>query len=268
LACCIYLPDPKRREEPFDTLGAGLCAVSFGLLIFGFQAVTASFGTAATVAIIVGGAAVAAIFVHHESRVPLPVLPVDLLGRPALALSVAAALCAVLSSTALLLYVPFRLSAMGFDPAAIGAMIAPYALAILIVAPASGMLSDRVSPSLLGTAGLALALISGICLTYIPSKPGYTDIAWRTALCGVGFGMFFSPNGRLVLGAAPQGRAAGASSLLATTRMFGQALGATMVGGLMATPLGVSAPALAAAGLAALACLFSATRIALPDTGG
>jgi DHA2 family multidrug resistance protein-like MFS transporter len=200
--------------------------------------------------------------------VAVPVLPVDLLARPTLALSVAAAFAAVLSSTALLLYVPFRLTALGLNPAQIGAMLVPYAVTVTIFAPASGMLSDRVSPSVLGTAGLAVALVSAVSLALIPTKPGLVDIAWRLALCGAGFGMFFSPNGRLIVGSVPRARAAVASSLISTTRMFGQALGPILFGALLVIPGAPSAPAVAAACLAALGCLLSAARIALPEADG
>jgi DHA2 family multidrug resistance protein-like MFS transporter len=268
LLCSASLPDGDQREMPFDALGAVLCALTFGLLIGGCQLVSEGHRIGLATALIVGGIAVAVIFVRHEFGTTSPVLPVDLLATPSLALSVGGALLAVLSSTALLLYLPFRLAEIGFAPAAVGAMIAPYAVAVMIAAPASGMLSDRVSPSKLGTAGLVIAVVATVCLAYVPSAPSYYDVAWRTALCGVGFSMFFSPNGRLVVGAVPRSRAAGASSLLSTTRMFGQALGSTLLGGLLAMPLGAAAPGLSAALLAGLACILSLARVVVaePDT--
>ncbi len=265
LAFTAWLPDPERRAEPFDLGGMALCAATFGLLIFGFQRLAEGQNLASAAVILLTGLITAFVLVRHQLGVALPVLPVDLLARPALALSVAAAICAVLSSTALLLNVPFRLNEMGFGPAEIGAMLAPFAVTTMIIAPASGMLSDRISPSVLGTAGLTLAVIAAVCLAYLPDHPDYFDIGWRIALCGAGFGMFFSPNGRLIIGAAPQGRAAAASSLVGTTRMFGQELGSTLLGGLLALNLAAPAPALVAAGLATLGLLLSAARIALPN---
>src|SRR5699024_2222814 len=106
----------------------------------------------------------------------------------------------------------------------IGAMIAPYAMAVIVAAPSSGMLSDKVSPQVLGLAGLFIATGAVLSFAWLPAAPAYFDVAWRTALCGVGFSMFFSPNGRIMITSAPRNRVAGASSLLSTTRMFGQAL--------------------------------------------
>jgi DHA2 family multidrug resistance protein-like MFS transporter len=260
------LPDPEPHDEPFDRGGAVMCAVTFGLLISSLQAL----GQGAPAAIVAGGliagAIAATVFVRHASRTRRPVLPIDLLAQPALALSVASALCAVLSSTVVLLYLPFHLNELGFGSAVIGAMIAPYATAVIIFAPASGMLSDKVAPAVLGTVGMVLAVGGVVSLALLPASVAYFDVAWRTALCGLGFSMFFSPNGRLVVGTVSRNRAAGASSLLATTRMFGQALGSTALAALLALSLSIPAPTAAAIILAVLALIFSAARIAVKPT--
>jgi DHA2 family multidrug resistance protein-like MFS transporter len=92
-------------------------------------------------------------------------------------------------------------------------------------------------------------------------------VAWRTALCGAGFSLFFSSNGRLVVGSVPRERAAGASSLLSTTRMFGHALGSTGLAGLLALKLSPLVPSLVAAGLAVAALACSAARIIVRPGG-
>ncbi len=252
LATCRALPDSETHQKPFDAKGAMLCALTFGLIISGLQALSQHALLPLAVLLIAGGIALAVWFVRHEHRVEAPVLPVDLLGQPAMALSVASALLAVLASTMLLLYLPFRLHGLGFGSAAIGAMIAPYAVTIMIAAPMSGMLSDRISPMALGTAGMAIATLGAASFVWLPDVPGAIDVGWRVALCGLGFSLFFSPNGRLVVGSVPRARAAGASSLVSTTRMLGQALAATGLSGLLAFGVAASAPAVIAATLCAL----------------
>lgn len=259
------LPHPELTSEPYDTLGALLCAATFGFLIFGFQALSEGSARLVALGCLSLGVVLAVLFVRHERHVSLPVLPIDLLARPALALSVGAALLAVLGSTALLLFLPFQLTAQGLSAGTIGAMIAPYAVAVLVFAPTSGMLSDRVSPQILGLLGLILATVAVLSFYWLPHPAAYLDVAWRAALCGVGFSMFFSPNGRLMIASAPRSRVAGASSLLATTRMFGQALGSAMLSGLLVLSTGGSGPILAIVALVALALVCAAARMAMPD---
>ena len=49
------------------------------------------------------------------------------------------------------------------------------------------------------------------------------------ALCGVGFGLFQSPNNHTILTTAPANRSGGASGMLGTARLTGQTIGATIV---------------------------------------
>lgn len=254
------LPDPEPHNKAYDTKGAVLCAMTFGLIIASLQSFSSHVSPPLCWLGLAAGIACALWFVRHELGTQTPVLPVDLLAQTALSLSVAGALFAVLASTLLMLYLPFRLHALGIGSATIGTMIAPYAVTIMIFAPTSGMLSDRVSPMTLGTVGMAIATAGLASFIWLPATPAYLDVAWRMALCGLGFSLFFSPNGRLVVGSVPRARAAGASSLVSTTRMLGQALGATGLAGMLALGLSPSGPALVATLLAALGLLCNLAR--------
>jgi len=86
---------------------------------------------------------------------------------------------------------------------------------------------------------------------------------WRMALCGIGFGLFQSPNNRAILGLAPRARSGAAGGMLSTARLLGQAMGAALVAILFrADPERGSNLALAvAAGVALVAALVSTVRL-------
>lgn len=256
------LPDPHPRHEPFDKVGAALCAATFGLVIVGLEKAVDMKGIAMPVLLLGLGLAIGATFVFHELRQRNPVLPIDLLSSPAFAVSVVAGLAGVIASSSMLLWMPFRLQhGYGFTPAETGAMIAPYAFATLICAPTSGMLTDRIAPKILGGVGLAIGTLALVNIGFFPVTPDHFDVAWRMAVCGVGFGLFFSPNARIVLGSIPAHRAAAAGGLISTTRMVGLALSATLVGALLSFGLGDGpVPAFVAAALAAVALLSTVLR--------
>ena len=48
------------------------------------------------------------------------------------------------------------------------------------------------------------------------------------ALCGLGFGFFQAPNNRTMLGSAPRERAGAAGGMLATARLTGMTVGASI----------------------------------------
>ena len=52
---------------------------------------------------------------------------------------------------------------------------------------------------------------------------------WRLVLCGAGFGIFASPNNRLMMNAVPRERSGSAGGIIATARTLGQTVGAALV---------------------------------------
>ena len=262
LALGRAIPAPPPHVKTFDVIGAVMCAAMFGLVIGGLQSMVSGDSPVVSVAIVLAGMVVGYYFVRRERGEVAPILPIDLLARPVLALSAIGGFTAFTASMTLLISTPFRLHALGFSTAAIGAAIAPWPLTNMVVAPAAGFLSDRIPAGLLGGIGMVVSIAALLLLAGLPAHPGYFDIAWRMALCGSGFGLFLPPNARLIVGSAPRERAAAAGGLVSTVRLAGQTTGATVVAGLLALGLGQgSTPPLVAAGLALVAGLCSVARL-------
>ncbi len=268
LALSRAMPDPEPGPgKPFDLYGAGLCAVTFGLLIGGLELTTRGPSLWLALALLAVGVAVAWLFVRHERRESDPVLPVDLLARPRLGLALFANFSAVLAAMILLVFMPFLLQHdYGFSPGEVGSMLAAYALASVMIAPISGYLSDRIPVALLCTVGMVLAVGGFLVIAHLPEQPQRMDIMWRLWLCGAGFGMFFSPNARLIIGSAPRRRSAPAGSMVTTSRMLGQAVGASLVAGLLALELGKTlVPFYCAIAMVALSGVISAVKLSASD---
>jgi DHA2 family multidrug resistance protein-like MFS transporter len=257
------LPDVAPRPGAYNLAGAMLNMATFGLVIAGLEALVHGNSPVVSGAVVAIGLVFGVILVLHERREEAPILPVDLLARPVLALSVAGAFIAFFASQMLILSMPFRLEhGFHFPPSEVGAMIAPWPLATMVVAPIAGSLSDRYPAGLLGGLGMTIGTIALLFLAFIPPHPSYFDIAWRMALCGAGFGMFLSPNARLIVGSAPRERAASAGGLVSTTRLVGQTMGATGVSTMLALGFGTTlVPPLLAAGLTVAAGLCSVSRL-------
>jgi DHA2 family multidrug resistance protein-like MFS transporter len=138
----------------------------------------------------------------------------------------------------------------------------PWPLAIAFAAPISGRLSDSRSPALLGAGGMVLLAVGMVLLAVLPAHPNIWDIAWRMAVCGVGFGLFQAPNNRTMVGTAPKERSGAASGVLGTARLTGQSVGAALVA-LMLARFGMIGSVYAlylGGGAAMLAALFSLSR--------
>ena len=210
------------------------------------------------------------VFVRRELAQANPVLPVDLLRDKLIALPLVAALLTHLSGTSLLLTMPFRLQhAYGYSPIEAGLAIAPWSLVVMVVAPAAGAISDKVRPGLLGSAGMAIALAGTISLAFLPAAPDHFDIGWRFVLAGLGFGLFYSPNSRQIIDAAPRERLAAAGAIMQTFRLSGQLLGSTMAALWLALELGDGmAPPLASAACAVVTGVCSLLVLGASRTRG
>ena len=92
----------------------------------------------------------------------------------------------------------------------------PWPAAVAIMAPISGRLTDRFSPGALGGLGLAALSAGLVLLAVLPAYAGSPDLVWRLAVCGFGFGLFQSPNNKLIIMSAPRERSGGASGMLST----------------------------------------------------
>jgi MFS transporter, DHA2 family, multidrug resistance protein len=257
------LPEVPAKPVGYDKLGALYCVLTFGLIISGLEAGVHGASLPIAAAIVAVGVVFAVLLVRHELGEAYPIMPVDLLKLPVLALSASGALCAFIASMTLLLSLPFRLQhGYGFSPSAVGAMIAPWPFTTMFVAPTAGVLSDKVPAGLLGGIGMAIAMVALLLLAMLPAHPTWFDVAWRMSLCGLGFGLFLSPNARLVVGSAPRARMASAGGLVSTVRLTGQTLGATLVATLLATGFGEGrVPPLAATGLTLIAGICSLARL-------
>ena len=241
------------------------------MVIGGLESLVHGDSPVVSVAIVLAGVLIGIVFVRRELHTTAPILPVDLLARPVIALSAMGGFVAFTASMTLLISTPFRLAALGFSAATIGACLAPWPMTNMVVAPLAGYLSDRIPAGLLGGIGMIVSVVALLLLGLMPAHPGYWDIAWRMALCGAGFGTYLPPNARLLVGSAPRERAAAAGGLVSTIRLTGQTTGATLVAALLALGLGDgAAPPFIAAGLAVTAGLLSVARLrpALRDPDG
>ena len=125
---------------------------------------------------------------------------------------------------------PFFLqTVLGKTEVMTGLLLTPWPIATMIMAPSAGRLLERFNAGLLGSIGLMLFAIGLLSLALLPSDPTNIDIIWRMALCGMGFGLFQTPNNVTIVSSAPTHRSGGASGMLGTARLLGQTLGTTLV---------------------------------------
>ncbi|MCW2473342.1 MFS transporter [Candidatus Symbiopectobacterium sp. NZEC151] len=257
------LPDNDRSQQPFDSVSALLSALMIGLAITAIE----SIGHKSN-AVLIGGqlglALVATILlVRREASATAPLFPFDLLRIPVFSLSLATSIASFTTQMLAFVSLPFLFHhELALTPAEVGLMMTPWPLATGVMAMVAGRLSDRMSPAILGGVGLLLLAVGMLALSQLSPVTTLADIAWRMALCGAGFGLFQSPNNRLLVTSAPRQRSGAAGGMLGTARLIGQSSGTALVGMLLARfdMQGGYYALYMGCGTAALACLLSFTR--------
>lgn len=258
------LPLTPASGHRFDVLSAGLNALTFGLLISGLDAFSHPGGAGQGAAMVAAGLAVGGVFVARERRLAVPMLPVDLLRMPVFALSLMTSICSFSAQTMAMVALPFYFEqTLGRSAVESGLLMTPWPLMTALVAPVAGRLSDRLRPEKISALGLLLFAAGLGALAALGEHASALDIGWRMALCGLGFGLFQSPNNRVIVSSAPRSRSGGAAGLQSMGRLLGQSGGAVLVALVFGLWAGRQSTALicgAAAVLSLLAALAGGLR--------
>ena len=224
------LPRTKPSPHGFDVWGAVLSAATFFCLIGSIDALGHGERYSLFLLEIAVTGGLGYLLVQRELGKPAPMLPIDLLRIPIFTLSVCTSIASFAAQMLAMVSLPFLFQMdLHFSAVETGLLITPWPIAIGFAAPVAGRLSDRYSAGILGGIGLFLFALGLLALATLPDHPDYIGIAWRVALCGLGFGIFQSPNNRAMLSAAPKSRSGGASGMLGTARLLGQTTGAAIV---------------------------------------
>jgi DHA2 family multidrug resistance protein-like MFS transporter len=259
------LPANPLSGRRFDAVSATLNALTFGLAIVGADVITRTTAKLWGAVELVGAAVVGTLLVRREWPRQRPLVPFDLLRSRVFALSIATSIASFAAQALAFVSLPFHFeNTMHRSQVATGLLMTPWPVAVGVLAPVAGWLSDRVSAAFLCAAGL-LAMSAGLlALTLLTPTASPLDIGWRMALCGAGFGLFQSPNNRTMLTAAPLRRAGAAGGMLGTARLTGQTLGAVLTAILfeLLDARGETAALQMAAGFAVVAAVLSLSRAA------
>ncbi|AWN48684.1 MFS transporter [Methylobacterium terrae] len=224
------LPATPRSGARFDGVSALLNALVFCLLITGVDGLGEPERRGTALALLAAAGLVGTAFVWMQARLPAPLLPIDLLRIPVFALSMVSSVCSFSAQMMAYVALPFYFQdVLHLSSTRTGLLMTPWPIAIAVIAPFAGRMADRYPPGLLGGIGL-VALSAGLALmASVGPDASPLAIAWRLTLCGLGFGLFQSPNNKVIITSAPRERSGGASGMQSTARLLGQSLGAAVV---------------------------------------
>jgi len=227
-----HLPQAElvRTDEHYDRWMALLSALCFASLIFSLSAIAQQKGAgviAASLALMLGSGVW---LLRRQRGHATPVLPVDLMRLPLFRLSVLTSWSSFTTQGLAFVALPFFFQQqLGRPPVETGVLMSVWALVVALMAPVAGTVSDRYPPAILGGVGLGVLSLAMVGLGSIGPDAPFGGMVLYMVLCGMGFGLFQSPNLRAIMTSAPAHRTSGASGMVALARLTGQASGAALV---------------------------------------
>ncbi|MDH7639279.1 MFS transporter [Sphingomonas oryzagri] len=228
------LPEARGGATRFDLPSALLNAVTFACVFMigsDMAHATASLRTAGFAAL---GTMTGVILVRRGRRDENPLIPLDLIARPALRLSYLSSITAFAAQMIVLVTLPFRFqTGLGLSHVEIGLLITPLAVGTAIAAPIAGRLAGRPSSGPLAGIGMFVVALAFLSIALLPASAGLIPCAVALAIGGMGFGLFQTPNNRIMLTMAPQRRSGAAAGMLATMRIVGQTCGAIVAAAIL-----------------------------------
>lgn len=224
-----FLPETPRGGHRFDFASAALNAATLGLFIAGLDGMGRGLPGWLGGGLIVAAAVSGFVFVRRQASLSAPMLPVDLLRRAPFALAVATSICSYMGQTSAYVALPFLFAAAGKSAIGTGLLMTPWPVAVMVVSPFAGHLSDRFSAGMLGGIGLGVMAAGLFAIALVAPGAPYWDVAWRMALTGAGFALFQTPNNRVLISSVPKERSGAGSGMISTSRLLGQTMGAASV---------------------------------------
>ncbi|HIH62289.1 MAG TPA: MFS transporter [Methanobacteriales archaeon] len=221
-----FIQESKGQSGRIDIAGAVTAFISlFSFLYFVNRSQSVGLNHNTVSALLVGIIS-AILFIFIENRVSQPMLNLKLFNNITFSFANLSALLNFMSQYVMVFLTPFYLQRLlYYTPEKIGLIMTSFPLAVMMVAPFSGYLSDKIGTRILSFLGASICAVALFFMAQLSIQATSSDIIWRMALFGVGTGIFQSPNNNAVMSSAPKPYLGIASGVLATMRNVGMVLG-------------------------------------------
>ena len=215
------------RQGSFDWPGA---AISSSALVMLLLAMTNGWRVGWTSPLIVAGIPTAIAlfitFVWWELRAPAPILDMDLFRNRVFSMAIGARFLSFLAGSAVFFLMPFYLiQGLGYPASRAALLMVPGSVAMALLGPFAGRLSDRVGTRWPAAAGLVLSGAAMLVFSTLSTASSGVHVVLGMVLAGTGMATFSSPNSSAILGTLPREKYGIVSAFVNLTRTSANVMG-------------------------------------------
>jgi EmrB/QacA subfamily drug resistance transporter len=232
------VPDSRDPAAPrVDVPGAllsitGLATVLWGLI----EGPTHGWTSAGVLGAFALGLALMAGFVWWEQHTDQPMLDIGFFRNPRFS---AASMAITLTFMALMGVIfgltQYLQSVLGFSPLEAGAILLPMSAVMLVLAPMSARLVERLGTKLVLGTGLLVVALALALQTTLDTGSSTLHVVLVTIVLAVGMANVMAPATESIMGSLPRAKAGVGSAVNDTTRQMGGAIGVALIGSLLAS---------------------------------
>lgn len=208
------------KHEKFDWKGSLVYGAALFSSMYGFSKLPSTAGW-----IFLGaGIVMAVLFLIIELKTDNPVFDFKLVfHNRVFAFSGIAALIHYSATSATGFFISLYLQYLkGFDARTAGLIMISQPLAMTLLSPLAGKLSDKHNPGVIASSGMAMTALGLILLCFITIDTPFYIIALLLLLMGIGFALFSSPNSNAIMSSVEKRHLGVASAAVGTMRMVGR----------------------------------------------
>ncbi|MDN5294200.1 MAG: hypothetical protein PWQ91_789 [Eubacteriales bacterium] len=232
------IPETGRKEkQPFDLKGAALFFAALTSILLSLSYVEkAGWKNPRIWLALTGGLFLLLLFILLEKKIPAPMLDLSLFKIRLFSLGNLSALLNYIAQYSVVFLMPFYLQQQRhLDPSHAGLLLIPMPLTTMVIAPISGILSDKFDVRYLSSAGMGITAFGLWQLSRLTVDSPTSAIILALVTVGLGTGLFQTPNNSAIMGSVPKNRLGIASSVLATMRNVGMVTGVAITGAVFST---------------------------------
>jgi EmrB/QacA subfamily drug resistance transporter len=234
LAALFILPgdEMKKEKEKVDYLGAALFSSGLLFLVLALNEVVKLGLTSPRILLYFAlSVALLGLFIITELKVEYPLVDLKMFRSFTFSAGNMTGMMSYYVLFAVMFLMPFYLErVVGYSVALTGSLLVPIPLAMGVVAPWAGSVSDKHGPRLMTTAGMLLSALACFLLMLLGESSHLVMLVGILIMLGIGMGLFTPPNNSAIMGAAPRDKLSVAGGLLNMMRSLGLIFGVDISG--------------------------------------
>jgi len=206
--------------EKFDWRGSIIYGVTLASFMYGFSRLPSAPGwICIAIAVLMAG-----VFLVIENKISNPVFDIRLIMKNRVfAFSGIAALINYSATSAIGFFISLYLQYLkGLDARTAGLIMISQPIAMTLLSPVAGKLSDKRNPGAIASVGMGITASGLILMCFIRETTPNSFIFLLLMLMGIGFGLFSSPNSNAIMSSVEKRHLGVASGVVGTMRMVGQ----------------------------------------------